>query len=596
MVAIFTILLYVSWRYIDFLEAKRDVLAASKHKVEALSMHQKVASLILQKQKATVAIALSIANNKQLAQNIKNKNIKKDYYENLITKLQKNTLYKNIWIQLFDANINSLYRSWSSKKGDNLKHIRQDLASVATNEKVAYSVSVGKFDLSIKAIVPLFSGENFVGMLEVITHFNSISKELKKSNIDSVVLLKKEFKNQLKYPFTKLFIDDYYVANFDAPKDARDYLKNNGVEKYFNNSYKVENNYIISSYELKNKNKPPIGYYIMFKKIDRISNMDLDFFMFKWLTFGIIIIMSIAIFVSTVFFFANRKQKKYYKNIINSATNIVIINNRKTIIDVNKIFFKYFDKYKTLEEFKKENECVCDFFVKEEGYLQKDMNGIKWVDYLIQNISSNYKVKVDIFGKIYYFSVNASKISKEQDYYSVVFTDTTEQENYKQKLEHLIITDALTGIGNRRCFQNKIQEEIQRAKRYRHPLSLIMFDIDFFKNVNDKYGHDVGDEVLIEYTKLVHSLLREGDAFCRIGGEEFMIILPHASVDEAQQVAEKLRVEIESYKKIVPITMSFGVVEYIVGEEIEFIYKRVDDALYKAKKSGRNIVVVAHHA
>ncbi len=155
----------------------------------------------------------------------------------------------------------------------------------------------------------------------------------------------------------------------------------------------------------------------------------------------------------------------------------------------------------------------------------------------------------------------------------------------------MIITDSLTGIGNRRYFHQKIEEEIQHAQRYKHSFSLIMLDIDFFKQVNDKYGHSVGDEVLIEYTKLISSLLRKGDIFSRFGGEEFMIILPYASKNQAQKIAEKLRTEIELSQKIIPITMSFGVVEYVAGEDSEFILKRVDDALYKAKDSGRNIVV-----
>ena len=259
---------------------------------------------------------------------------------------------------------------------------------------------------------------------------------------------------------------------------------------------------------------------------------------------------------------------------------------------MNKIFFKYFDKYKTLKEFLAENECICDFFVEEDGYIKKDMDGVKWVDYLVKNKSKVHKIKVDIFGKIYYFSASASKVFKEKNHHSIVLTDITEQENYKKELEHLSVTDSLTGIGNRRYFHQKIEEEIQRAKRYKHSLSLVMFDIDFFKQVNDKHGHSVGDEVLIEYTRLINSLLREGDVFSRIGGEEFIIILPHAGRDEAQKIAEKLRAKIELFQKILPITMSFGVVEYIVGEEIEFIFKRVDDALYKAKESGRNIVVV----
>nr|WP_321266722.1 diguanylate cyclase [uncultured Sulfurimonas sp.] len=590
--ALLVSLLYGSWLYVDFLKSKRDDLALSKYTAQALSMQQEVEGMILQKQKATTAMALSIVNDKKLIKHIRNKNIEQDYFEDLIKKFKKHTLYKNIWIQIIDNDFNSLYRSWSRERDDNLKNIRLDLVEVASTKKVTYSVGVGRFDISIKAIVPLFDNEKFIGMIEIISHFNSISKQLQKSDINSVVVLKKEFKKQLEFPFTNLFIDDYYVANFDAPKELRKYLKDNKIENYFTNSYKIENNFLISSYELKNKNKEAIGYFIMFKKIDAISNMDLEFFMFRWLTLGVVFIMGIAMFVSTVLYYANKRQKEYFQNIINSSTNIVLVNKKNSLLNVNNIFFKYFDMYSNVEEFKEKHNCICDFFVIEDGYLEAMMNDKTWVEYLIQSELIFHKIKVDIFGKIYYFTASASKILKEKDHYSVILTDITEQEKYKKELEHLNITDSLTNIGNRRHFQQKMKEEMERAKRYQHPLSLIMFDIDYFKQVNDKHGHSVGDEVLIKYTKFINSFLRNGDVFCRVGGEEFMLIVPHTTLSDAKKIAEKLRKNIQEYKKVIPITMSFGVVEYVEGEDMEFIFKRVDDALYKAKESGRNMVVV----
>jgi len=588
---IFLALLYSSWHYIDFVKSKRDSLAVLKHEAQAVAMQERVKSMILQKQKSTIAMALSLATDQHLAEDILNNKIEVDYYKNLIEKFQTNTLYKNIWIQILDKNITSLYRSWSTKRGDSLKNIREDLVSTALNKKVTYSISVGRFDLSIKAIVPLFFDGKFIGIVEIVSHFNSISQQLKASGIQSAVVLKKEYRQQLKYPFTKLFIDDYYVANFDVPKNIMSYLSERGVENYFISSYKLENGFIISSYELKDALGKPIAYYIMFKKIDTISSMDLEFFMFKWLAIGLIVIMSIAIVISTILFFTNRRQKAYYKYIIDSATNIVIINDIQEILNVNKIFFKYFDTYKSLEEFKEKHSCICDFFVNEETYLQKSMKGISWVEYLLNNLDFKHKVKIKIASKEYYFFIAASRILNETNHYSVILSDITVEENYKKKLEQLSVTDALTGIGNRRAFHHKMESEIKRANRYVHPVSLIMFDIDFFKDVNDKHGHSVGDEVLIEYTKLICSLLRECDVFCRIGGEEFMIILPHVTLDDTKKIAEKLREEIENYKKVVPITMSFGVVEYEEGDEIESLLKRVDDALYRAKESGRNGVV-----
>jgi diguanylate cyclase (GGDEF)-like protein len=589
---VFFLLVYSSWQYINFVISKRDALAESKHSILAQSMQEKASSMILQKQKSTVAIALTIALSNDLAYALKHRDINEEYFKELILKVKENTLYKNIWVQILDENLISLYKSWSDKEGSNLSNIRSDLIEIALTKKVTYSVSIGNFDLSIKAMVPIFSENKFLGIIEVISHFNSITQQLKKYNIDSAVVLKKEYKKQLTFPFTKLFIDDYYVANLDAPKKIRDYLKKHGVENYFNNSYKVENGYIIASYPIKNINAKILGYFVMFKEEANCSNMDLDFFMFKWLSVGLIVLMSIAIAIAMALFFAYKSQKKYYKNIIDSSKNIILVNNKKELLHVNKIFFKYFNRYKSFEDFKKEHKCICEFFVDEDGYLPSAVNNQNWVDYLLQNKSTSNIAKLDIFGKIYYFAISASKVLEGKNHYSFVLTDITIQENYNKNLEFLSKTDVLTNIGNRRFYQTKIKEEINSAKRYKYPLSLIMFDIDFFKQVNDKHGHGVGDEVLIEYSKLIASALRESDMLFRIGGEEFMIILTHTTKNEAQKVAEKLRVKVQDCKKVISITMSFGVVEYISGENEDHVFKRVDDALYKAKKSGRNIVIV----
>lgn len=587
---VFILLSILSWISIEYLKNQRDELTLLKHLEQVKSMRQELSSMILQKQKATVAIALSMANDKALSKSLLKKKIKDKYYADLVKNLGEYTLYKNIWIQIFDVKAISLYRSWSPIKGDSLLNIRSDIKDVIRTKKISFSISVGKFDLSIKAIVPVFHEEKFVGVVEVVSHFNSISKQHSLYGIDSLVVLKKEYKEQLKHPFTKIFIGDYYVANLNASKEKREYLKRNGIENYFNDSYKIEYEYLIVSYSLKDIHNNILGYFIMFKKIDSISNLDLDFFMFKAISFIIIALMTIAMMISSLLYYANQRQKKYYQNIIDSSKNIVVINNKKSLILVNQIFFDYFTSYKNLEEFSKDHDCICDYFVEEEDYIGPVVNNMNWVDYLNHNHHKENKVKIKIEDKVYYFSLTASLISKDSGHYSIVFSDITLAEKYQQELEKLTVTDALTGIGNRRFFHQKMKEEIARAKRSEENLSVIMFDIDYFKNVNDEYGHDVGDEVLIEYTKLISSFLRDTDVFCRIGGEEFMIILPTASKENALKIAEKIRKEVETYNKIVPITMSFGVTQYIKGEDIEFIFKRADSALYRAKEAGRNTV------
>lgn len=162
-------------------------------------------------------------------------------------------------------------------------------------------------------------------------------------------------------------------------------------------------------------------------------------------------------------------------------------------------------------------------------------------------------------------------------------------------LESLATTDGLTGIYNHRYFYEKLNEEFERAKRYNSQLSLIMFDFDFFKKINDRYGHVVGDSVLVEMAKIVTSNIRKHDIFARYGGEEFVLLLPHTNAVGAVLEAERIRMAIESHhfeniEKRGDVTISMGIVtfpsKYI--SQPEDMVKLADAALYEAKRLGRN--------
>jgi diguanylate cyclase (GGDEF)-like protein len=158
--------------------------------------------------------------------------------------------------------------------------------------------------------------------------------------------------------------------------------------------------------------------------------------------------------------------------------------------------------------------------------------------------------------------------------------------------EQLSMIDQLTQIGNRRYFIEILEHENNINQRYKRPISLIMFDIDYFKNINDEFGHQEGDNVLVDLTSLVKSELRVSDNFARWGGEEFIILLPENNLANAKIVAQKLRKAIEKhiFKVSKNITCSFGVIECGEDETFEKMIKRVDDKLYEAKRAGRNRV------
>lgn len=169
--------------------------------------------------------------------------------------------------------------------------------------------------------------------------------------------------------------------------------------------------------------------------------------------------------------------------------------------------------------------------------------------------------------------------------------DITDRVKMEKELKRLSEVDSLTGAYNRNKYKDIISKEIERAKRYKYPLSAIMFDLNFFKEVNDKYGHVTGDEVLKDMVSLIMRNIRSGDYLIQWGGEEFLIIAPYASSKDAYLLAEKLRTQAELryfLSEGVRVTLSFGIASLNESEyEMSFI-KRADDALYKAKNSGRN--------
>jgi diguanylate cyclase (GGDEF)-like protein len=166
------------------------------------------------------------------------------------------------------------------------------------------------------------------------------------------------------------------------------------------------------------------------------------------------------------------------------------------------------------------------------------------------------------------------------------------RQKIEKELVHLATIDPLTSIPNRRKFDDMLHYELNRDTRYKNKLSLIFCDLDYFKLINDGYGHKIGDDVLKEFTTMVCKNIRRTDIFARWGGEEFILLLPETDIKTALYTAEKLRMTTEEYEfsYIEKMTASFGVTQFIDGDDETTFIKRADDALYMAKKNGRNRV------
>ncbi len=170
---------------------------------------------------------------------------------------------------------------------------------------------------------------------------------------------------------------------------------------------------------------------------------------------------------------------------------------------------------------------------------------------------------------------------------------------YHEEIYRLMMTDALTHALNKRAFAEALPREVGRAQRYKRPLSLVLFDIDHFKKINDTYGHVAGDSVLRQLAGLVRPRIREHDVFARVGGEEFALLLPEVDSNGSRVVAEKVRGAVENARFLIKnesftATISLGCATLEgTGVAPENLYDRADKALYAAKQGGRNRVVVS---
>lgn len=288
---------------------------------------------------------------------------------------------------------------------------------------------------------------------------------------------------------------------------------------------------------------------------------------------------------------------KQTKSILDAQDNMVILTDLANPIDANKKFFEYF-QVSNLEEFLVKHNSILDVFKRDNNLLNKDIfkDSKNWISKLSELNEIDRTVKIENKdGEDRVFTINIDDYEQKGEHYVISFTDITELKEKSNLLEYQANHDQLTGLFNRQKFNEIFKKEIKREKRYNNNLSLIIFDIDNFKNFNDDFGHNVGDEVLKIISKVLLENIREHDSVARWGGEEFLVLLPQTDELGAKNVAEKIRKAIESYKRDdIPrqITASFGVTRFKEDDNETSVLKKADDALYKAKKEGKNRVEV----
>ncbi|EDZ61625.1 diguanylate cyclase (GGDEF domain) [Sulfurimonas gotlandica GD1] len=478
------------------------------------------------------------------------------------------------------------------------------------NQSLFYGLEFGpKKNYTLRVVKPWFVEGKLIGYIELGKEIDKIINEISTSlkTLIYIAVKKELYANALEFVrnilLTKVQTRDYYIVynTFTIPKEM-EYILN---ETIINDDISLENSsYFVSKSILSDVSGKELGYFVF------LTDVSLE----HSVMYGSIKILGTILFILTSgmliggYFLIRDRERSIHaltsklekqktglalfnvklQKLFDLQKNIVITSNGKTINMANNAMVTFFG-FKNINDYLNHHKCICEKFIEDDNFfhLGKVDEGENWID-TIKSLPDEKCIvcMLDYNKKIHSFSVKVSEVEDEN--YIISFTDISntmiEHTNLKRKSTH----DKLTGALNREFFDNNIKSIIKDM--YPEKMGIVLCDIDHFKDVNDTYGHNRGDNVLKEFTTIIKDSIRDSDYLIRWGGEEFIVLMKVNTIDSLQRATEHMRKHIESYKfeEVGTITSSFGITLHIENEKILDTLERVDKALYKAKNNGRN--------
>ncbi|MFA6192398.1 MAG: diguanylate cyclase [Sulfurimonas sp.] len=476
--------------------------------------------------------------------------------------------------------------------GDDIAKKRETLSEIHSRQKLLYGFEEGRAGFVFRVLVPIFNNEEYIGAIEFGVSAQNLAELIKHdTNLDALFFTHKSYIGKFKELKESTTIGDFISLNmpkallplFNKYKKIYSMLDNSFID--FDGHL-----YYLSTTQIKNYKGNEIGLLVFLNQMDDFEEY-IKGIALSSLLITLTLIVIVAIFVHFLYNRISGKmnfQELFNQTVLDAIPSPIIVTDGKELILANQTFLLYF-KYKSIDAFKKEHQCVCEYF--EEGdtdeFLMPNKDDRIWTEYVFHNPEKNHKVKITINDTTTVFDVKLSVLQyNNAARYVVVFTDIS-------SLQSLSTNDSLTGIANRLHFGMVYEHLISMAKREHSDLGVIFFDIDHFKKINDNHGHLVGDSVLKSISNLVQHKTRKSDIFARWGGEEFIILLPNTPLESCIVIAEGIRLAIanQDFVNSLRVTCSFGVATLRENESSIELIKRVDSLLYEAKELGRNRVV-----
>lgn len=491
--------------------------------------------------------------------------------------------------------------------GDGLYDLRESLRRINADFRFARGYEIGRYYDGYRFLYPLFFRGRFVGSMEWGIPMERVTRDLRRLFDSDVFFLiddaeiERVMDPAFKQKFYPLHDEGLHLTMF-RPEEVPEYfarltpLISRAQKMLFAQLSRDQSasivlrqagrEYLIVFSPVTQIDGESVGYFAVVGDDGIDGSFRLDFFIQSTLALVVIALLLFRLYrVQT--------ERSQLLALLNRQNDMVLLTDGENMVSANETLLQFFG-YSGFGEFKREHLCVCDMFMQEAGYLQSQMQGRSWVAYMRLFPKHNHfaKIKNPRTAMEEVFLVKANPVY--DNLYTVSFTNVSKMIEEARELERKATHDSLTGLRNRMTFEENLRHELRVLRRYGTRMTLVMFDIDFFKQVNDTYGHVVGDDILVELSLIVKSGIRETDSLYRWGGEEFMILQPATAEHEALPVCRRILNEINAHVFTggIRLTCSFGLICPPLEMEEPAVLKGVDEALYRAKTLGRNRIEV----
>jgi len=606
------------------------------------SNQQELISIIAQQQQISNALFENIINtptvinlfaNAYLASDQQKARIRSKLYTLLSDKYQRFQQYGIQQLHFHLPNNDSFLRLHQpSRFGDNLSQIRKSVAYVNTYQKPIYGFEVGKMFNGYRYVSPLFDQkQNHIGSVELSSSLLNLKRvyqeTTKNRHMDSILLKKvvhqKHFSTQRKsyklyYALENFLIQDnlqhHNEKNCKYQNILRVFFDDKSIVKRMNKIdthifSKLIGTTIYTLYMIPLHNDfldKEVGYTVILSPSDYLDYFSMSIIgsSLTVLLFSIFIGLGLFLYKRSLILQEEKRQtqldNEYLLNssqlthaIINATDDLIYYkDNQAKYIGCNRAFEKFLGKSQEeiigKDDFELFDHTQATHFKQmDELMLQKDKTSYnyEWGEYPNGNQCYLYTQKIPLR-----YDQNNPKLIGVL----AISRDLTQLYFAQKKIKAQTYTDELTGLNNRKSYNKRMEEMLELHERYQTPFSMLLYDIDNFKSINDTYGHNVGDRVLVQMSQLIKKSVRKNDYIFRIGGEEFVILFSETTISDAYKIAQKIRDGVEKNLHTIAnrtITISIGLTQVAHGDSSNSIFQRVDRYLYYAKEHGKNRVI-----